>query len=113
MPNNNLKFTSSLLKMARMINEDANIFIEESIDYFEDKIPHMFNKQKDRVIAYAIVDLMKIRESIEDFNKNEGDTLGFGRFLSNVRYEQDGDDVLIHSNKGITVVLNNNLNDFI
>ena len=29
----------------------------------------MFTKQKDRVIAYAIVDLMKIRENIEDFNK--------------------------------------------
>ena len=54
---------------SQQLNEDANIFIEESIDYFEDKIPHMFNKQKDRVIAYAIVDLMKIRESIEDFNK--------------------------------------------
>ena len=52
-----------------IINEDANIFIEESIDYFENKIPHMFNKHKDRVIAYAIVDLMRIRENIEDFNK--------------------------------------------
>jgi len=50
---------------------------------------------------------------IEDFNKDEGDTLKFGRLLSDVRYEQDGDDVLIHSDKGITVVLNNNVNDFI
>ena len=50
-------------------NEDATIFIEESIDYFENKIPHMFSKQKDRIIAYAIVDLMKVRENIEDFNK--------------------------------------------
>ena len=31
--------------------------------------PHLFSKQKDRIIAYAIVDLMKARESIEDFNK--------------------------------------------
>ena len=29
----------------------------------------MFSKHNDRVIAYAIVDLMKIRENIEDFNK--------------------------------------------
>ena len=50
-------------------NEDANIFIEETITYFENKIPHLFSKQKDRIIAYAIVDLMKARESIEDFNK--------------------------------------------
>jgi len=53
----------------KIVNEDASIFIEETIDYFENKIPHMFSKHKDRVIAYAIVDLMKIRESIEDFNK--------------------------------------------
>jgi hypothetical protein len=54
---------------SQQVNEDANIFIEESIDYFENKIPHMFSKQKDRIIAYAIVDLMKVRENIEDFNK--------------------------------------------
>ena len=54
---------------AQQKNEDAVIFIEETIDYFENKIPHMFNKQKDRVIAYAIVDLMKVRDNIEDFNK--------------------------------------------
>ena len=50
---------------------------------------------------------------IEDFNKDEGDTLKFGVLLSDIRYEQDGDDVLIHSDKGITVILNNNVNDFI
>ena len=54
---------------SQQVNEDANVFIEESIDYFEDKIPHMFSKHNDRVIAYAIVDLMKIRENIENFNK--------------------------------------------
>jgi len=53
----------------KIVNEDASIFIEETIQYFENKIPHMFSKHKDRVIAYAIVDLMKIRENIEDFNK--------------------------------------------
>ena len=39
----------------------------------------------------------------EDFNKDEGDTLKFGVLLSDIRYEQDGDDVLIHSDKGITL----------
>tara|TARA_R100001377_G_C3184359_1_gene107940 strand:+ start:726 stop:1421 length:696 start_codon:yes stop_codon:yes gene_type:complete len=53
----------------KMVNEDANVFIEETIDYFENKIPHVFSKHKDRIIAYAIIDLMKVRESIEDFNK--------------------------------------------
>tara|TARA_R100001509_G_scaffold99374_1_gene58095 strand:- start:53 stop:748 length:696 start_codon:yes stop_codon:yes gene_type:complete len=60
----NAKSVSSAVK-----NEDAIVFIEETIEYFENKIPHMFNKQQDRVIGYAIVDLMKIRENIEDFNK--------------------------------------------
>ena len=54
---------------SQQVNEDANIFIEETIDYFENKIPHMFSKNKDRIIAYAIVDLMKIRDNIEEFNK--------------------------------------------
>ncbi len=53
----------------KLVNEDANIFIEETIDYFENKVPHIFSKHKDRIIAYAIIDLMKVRESIEDFNK--------------------------------------------
>ena len=46
-----------------------NDLITESIKYFNYNIPRIFNKQKDVDIAYAIVDLMKQREIIENFNK--------------------------------------------
>ena len=51
------------------VNEDPGIILEESIEYFENKIPEIFSKHRDRVIAYAIIDLMKSRHTIEDFNK--------------------------------------------
>jgi|TARA_Y100000361_G_scaffold149472_1_gene163770 hypothetical protein len=51
------------------VNEDPGIILEESIRYFEDKTPEIFSKHRDRMIAYAIIDLMKARETIEDFNK--------------------------------------------
>tara|TARA_Y100001938_G_C8099634_1_gene440651 strand:+ start:1440 stop:2138 length:699 start_codon:yes stop_codon:yes gene_type:complete len=50
-------------------SEDPAIIVEESIRYFEAKTPEIFSKHRDRVIAYAIIDLMKSRETIEDFNK--------------------------------------------
>ncbi len=50
-------------------SEDPAIIVEESIRYFEDKTPEIFSKHRDRVIAYAIIDLMKSRDTIEDFNK--------------------------------------------
>ena len=50
---------------------------------------------------------------IKDFDFAEGDSLKFGRYLTNIRYEQDGDDVLVQSNKGTTIILNNDINDFI
>jgi len=51
------------------VNEDPIIILEESIKYFEDKTPEIFSKHRDRMIAYAIIDLMKARNTIEDFNK--------------------------------------------
>jgi len=51
------------------VNSDAKILLNESIAYFEDKIPDIFGKQRDRMVAYAIIDLMKSIDDIEDFNK--------------------------------------------
>jgi hypothetical protein len=42
---------------------------EEIIIYFEANIPHLFKKQKDIAVAYAIVELFKMRHNIENFNK--------------------------------------------
>ena len=44
-------------------------FMEELITYFEENIPKIFNNKKDIDIAFAILELMKQREDIENFNK--------------------------------------------
>ena len=41
----------------------------EIIEYFDDNISSIFKKDRDIKIGYAIVDLMKQREEIENFNK--------------------------------------------
>jgi len=48
---------------------DIKSFTEEMIIYFENNIPSMFKKKKDIEIAYSIVELIKQRDEIENFNK--------------------------------------------
>ena len=50
---------------------------------------------------------------IQDFDFNEGDNLRFGKFLSNISYKQDGDNLLIKSDQGVTTILNACISDFI
>jgi hypothetical protein len=44
-------------------------FIIELIDYFEDNVPLMFKSKRDIDVAYAIIELLKKRDEIENFNK--------------------------------------------
>jgi hypothetical protein len=44
-------------------------FVEEMIKYFEYNIPMMFKKKRDIDISFAIVDLLRQRNDIENFNK--------------------------------------------
>jgi hypothetical protein len=44
-------------------------FTEEIIDYFEHNINILFRNKRDIVVAYAIVELLKRRNEIENFNK--------------------------------------------
>ena len=48
---------------------DLDIFTDELITLFEDKIPTLFKRKKDIDVAYAVIQLMKTREEIENFNK--------------------------------------------
>jgi hypothetical protein len=41
----------------------------EIVNYFEDKIDHMFKHQRDKAIAYALVDLFKEENEIKNFTK--------------------------------------------
>tara|TARA_Y100001973_G_C5157846_1_gene311845 strand:+ start:342 stop:1043 length:702 start_codon:yes stop_codon:yes gene_type:complete len=44
-------------------------FIIEMIQYFNDNIPMMFKRDKEIKIAYAILEILKKRNDIENFNK--------------------------------------------
>ena len=44
-------------------------FTDELIEYFDDNILNIFKTKRDIDVAYAIVELMKNREDIENFNK--------------------------------------------
>ena len=49
--------------------EHFSEFIIELIDYFEDNVPSMFRNKRDIDVAYAIIELLKKRDEIENFNK--------------------------------------------
>ncbi len=51
--------------------DDLNMkdFTYEIIQYFEVNMPTIFKKERDLKIGYAIIDLIKQREEIENFNK--------------------------------------------
>jgi len=51
------------------VDSDLNIFTDELIVLFEDKIPTLFKRKKDIDVAYAVIQLMRTREEIENFNK--------------------------------------------
>tara|TARA_R100001129_G_scaffold41921_1_gene28832 strand:+ start:55 stop:807 length:753 start_codon:yes stop_codon:yes gene_type:complete len=50
-------------------DSDFNQLTEEIITYFDTNLNTIFKKDRDLKIGYAIIDLMKQREDIENFNK--------------------------------------------
>ena len=48
---------------------DFQSFTTEMIEYFDSNMNTIFKKERDLKIGYAIIDLMKQREDIENFNK--------------------------------------------
>ena len=50
-------------------DSDFNTLTNEMIQYFDQNMNTIFKKDRDLKIGYAIVDLMKQREEIENFNK--------------------------------------------
>ena len=44
-------------------------FLEQAIKYFENNITNLFKNKKDIDVAYALIELMKGRHDIENFNK--------------------------------------------
>jgi hypothetical protein len=48
---------------------DYNSFTSEMVEYFDANLNSIFKKDRDLKIGYAIVDLIKQRGEIENFNK--------------------------------------------
>jgi hypothetical protein len=77
--NNNYKRYKSHTEISKVRNlgmnddkemrEDLEAIIKYVILYFDTNIPNLFKKEKDRNIAYSIVDLFKQKDDIENFNK--------------------------------------------
>ena len=56
-------------KSSTFNESDYNILTDEIIMYFDKNLSGIFKKDRDLQIGYAIIDLMKQREDIENFNK--------------------------------------------
>ena len=50
-------------------NSFLNEFIDDMVIYFEQNISNIFKNSTDIDVAYAIIELFKNRDSIENFNK--------------------------------------------
>ena len=48
---------------------------------------------------------------IEDFDPKEGDSFLLGKYLTNVELVQDGDNVVVVSDQGVTTILNSVVHD--
>ena len=49
--------------------ELANDILKDVIEYFDENIVNIFNKKRDIEVAYAIIELFKKKDEIENFNK--------------------------------------------
>ena len=66
--------TSADVLLKQSSNSEAkqeyfNLFTDEIIIYFENNIHNLFRNKKDISVAYAIIELFKQRDEIENFNK--------------------------------------------
>jgi len=50
-------------------DSDYKTLTNEIVEYFDENLNTIFKKERDLKIGYAIIDLMKQREEIENFNK--------------------------------------------
>ena len=51
------------------VENDFESFTTEMVEYFDTNLNNIFKKERDLKIGYAIIDLMKQRDDIENFNK--------------------------------------------
>ena len=56
-------------KNFKEVEYDFKSFTNEMVEYFDTNLNNIFKKERDLKIGYAIVDLIKQRDEIENFNK--------------------------------------------
>jgi len=56
-------------KNMNSIDNDFESFTSEMVDYFDSNLNSIFKKERDLKIGYAIIDLIKHKDEIENFNK--------------------------------------------
>jgi len=66
--------TSTVKEMSKnpyynSVDDPTDLFMTEMVDYFEGTIPNIFKKKRDIDIAYSIVEILKQRNEIDNFNK--------------------------------------------
>lgn len=49
--------------------DESSVFINELVRYFESNINNMFKKKRDIDIAFSIIELLRRKDEIENFNK--------------------------------------------
>tara|TARA_Y100000401_G_C8226187_1_gene175826 strand:- start:195 stop:659 length:465 start_codon:yes stop_codon:yes gene_type:complete len=50
-------------------SDESSVFINELVKYFESNINNMFKKKRDIDIAFSIIELLRRKDEIENFNK--------------------------------------------
>ena len=64
-----IKWMCWIDKKNEINDADYLTLTDEIVEYFDDNLNTIFKKDRDLKIGYAIVDLMKQRDEIENFNK--------------------------------------------
>jgi hypothetical protein len=62
----------SNIREAQDRREAANFnqeYVEQMLDYWEENLPNIFRRQKDILVADAVLEMFRRRENIENFNK--------------------------------------------
>ena len=60
------------IREAQDRREAANFnqeYVEQMLDYWEENLPNIFRRQKDILVADAVLEMFRRRENIENFNK--------------------------------------------
>ena len=55
--------------VSQPVQDDYTDFMKQMIRYFETNIPIMFKKKRDIDIAFSVIELLRRRDEIENFNK--------------------------------------------